>query len=64
MVSAARSIPSSSWLDDARHEQRRAGVEQDDVAPAAGLAAQDRLDVSRAFSSGVAAGQPCASPRA
>ena len=47
IVRAARSIPSSSGLDPPAATKRGPGVEQDDVAPRPGLAAEDGLDVSR-----------------
>ena len=49
--------PLLELADDARHEQRRAGVEEDDVAPAAGLAAQHGLAQPRVLVGGPA-GQP------
>ena len=63
MVSAARSIPSSSWPTTPGDEQRRARVEQDDVAAEPG-SPRRTASVSRAFSSGVAAGELGASPPA
>ena len=57
MVSAARSMPSSSDSTAPGDQECGAGIEDDDVAPGARFAAQDRLDHPGVLV-GRAAGQP------